>query len=127
MVTFSGTVPRKDVRGWRALVGKAYRRTNIPAALQGFSLSLLRPVLIAYIGTSLESFTLLPALSILGLSFSKWVKEVKDRHSYVLENSPGSEPPPQDRIRYALAVTPCRRRSPAARAGRQKAELCLPL
>ena len=64
---------------------------------------------------------------LLGLSFPKWSSK---RHSYVLENKtrraeasfdlygddngPGSEPPPQDHTRYALAVTPGRWRSPAA-------------
>ena len=44
----------------------------------------------------------------------------KTRHAeasfdlYDDDNGPGSELPPQDRIGYVLAVTPSRRRSPAA-------------
>ena len=53
-----------------SVVGELWlKRTGVPTYQQlfnqGFSLSLMWPVLIAYIGTSLDSFTLLPALSTL--------------------------------------------------------------
>ena len=65
-----------------------------------------------------------------GLSFSDWAARAlfalptssKEQNTpteasfdlYGDDNGPGSEPPPQDRLRLVSAVTPSRRRSPAA-------------